>query len=264
MVDKNTFTELLHAVQKIAEASDKPMEKAAVLAYFKDMELSPEQEEMIYQFLLLPKSETEARPEEEADCKNSEEAEEGRKTVGTGTESSALHFQMYLNELEEITELEAEAEEALYRRLLAGDRAVIGEIAAQWLKRVMALAEEYRDRGCLLDDLVQEGNLGLLMELNELGEGQLADTMGQQILEEVRQRLKTAVRAAVEEYLREESGEEQQNETILGKVSLVHQAREFLTEEKGEPPSLRELSEYTRIPVKEVSDILSLIKKKQS
>ena len=109
MVDKNTFTELLHAVQKIAEASDKPMEKAAVLAYFKDMELSPEQEEMIYQFLLLPKSETEARPEEEADCKNSEEAEEGRKTVGTGTESSALHFQMYLNELEEITELEAEA-----------------------------------------------------------------------------------------------------------------------------------------------------------
>ena len=76
------------------------------------------------------------------------------------------------------------------------------------------------------------------------------------------EQLREAAKAAIEQYLGDETGAEQQNETILGKVSLVHEAQKFLTEEKGEKPSLQELAEYTRIPVEEITDILALVKKK--
>lgn len=267
MVDKNTFMETLHAVQEIAKTSDQPMDKETALAYFRGMELTREQEELVYQFLMLPQSEAEPESEVQTDADGEsrqetvKEEERVQKQSETAAENSTSHFQMYLDELEEITELAEEAEEKLYQKLLAGDTSVMDEIATQWLKRVITLAEEYQGRGSLLDDLVQEGNIGLLMELNALaGSRGTGNAIQQRSAESIQQRLKEAVKNAMEQYLGEESGEDQQNETILGKVSLVHQAREFLTKEKGEVPSLHELSEYTRIPAEEISDILSLIK----
>ena len=235
MVDRNMFMETLHLVQEIAKTSAEPMDRETALSYFKDMELSQEQQEMIFQFLLQPEESLHSTP----------------------------HFQMYLNELDGIAELADSQETALYQRLLSGDSSVVEDISRQWLKRVVAIAEEYKGRGVLLDDLVQEGNIGLLLGLNVLSQGGgQADDRKQISAADVPELLRGAVRESMEQYLGEECGEDQQSETILAKVSLVHQAQEYLTQEKGEKPSLRELSEYTRIPVEEINDILSLVKDK--
>lgn len=289
MVDRNTFMETLHSVQEIARVSDNTMDRETALSYFKDMELSPEQEEMVYQFLLLPPEEASAEPEESEapeenwnsakseateDAWNSakseapedawNQAETGQKDAETSkaddtVQQEQTHFQMYLDEVEEIAELEAVTEAKLYQSLLWGDDSVIGALSTQWLKRVIAIAEDYRDKGFLMDDLVQEGNIGLLMELHQMvGMQKEADTID---LAEISRQLRDAVKNAIELYLGEESGEEQQGETILAKVSLVHEAQKLLTEEQGEQPSLRQLAEYTRIPEEEISDILSFIRK---
>ena len=102
--------------------------------------------------------------------------------------------------------------------------------------------------------------MGLLMELHEMLGTQTDVTVID--LSQITRRLRDAIKSAIELYMGEESGEDQQSETILAKVSLVHEAQKLLTEEKGEAPSLRQLAEYTRIPEDEISDILSLIKKK--
>lgn len=54
MVDKITFLETLHSVQEIVKASPEPLTKEEIRGYFQDMELSKEQQEMVYQFLLTP------------------------------------------------------------------------------------------------------------------------------------------------------------------------------------------------------------------
>ena len=270
MLDRNAFMETLHAVQEVAKTSDQPMSREAALSYFKDMDLSPEQEEMIYQFLMLPpEEETE---EEEEGTKDSREADgadwedNGSNAAdGVKAESAAedeqpeasAHFNLYLDEVNEISELELDVEAKLYQSLLAGDTSVITAISTQWLKRVIAIAEKYKGKGYLLDDLVQEGNMGLLMELHALASGEELESG-----ENINVHLTEAVQEAIELYIGEESGEEQENETILGKVSLVHAAQKFLTEEKGAVPSMQELAEYTKIPMDEIEDILSLIKEK--
>lgn len=273
MVDRNTFMETLHLVQEIAKTAAEPMNRETALSYFKDMELSPQQQEMVYQFLMLPEE-----TEEVAGSGETEEAGEvapGEKDVrdaggaaASGAESarnSTPHFQMYLDEVDGLKQLADSEEKELYRRLLSGDVAVIEEISHQWLKRVVAIAEEYKGRGVLLDDLVQEGNIGLLLGLNVLSKGQENDGRRKQVAEaDVPELLRGAVRESMEQYLSEECGEDQENETIIGKVALVHQAQEYLTKEKGEKPSRRELSEYTKIPVEEINDIFSLLKNKKN
>ena len=284
MVDRNTFTETLRAVKEIAGTSPGPMDRETALSYFKDMELTPQQEELVYQFLLQEEQEQEAgdfgeEPEagdlaeedqepEASDAKKgalgSEKNASGPKAAGQGTEArretDSAHFQMYLEEIQGIRGLRQEAEEELYERLLLGDVSVMEAITGQWLSRIVAIAEEYEDRGYPVEDLVQEGNMGLLLSLHVLSRNSREGGNPKLTAAGVPTLLKGAIRESMEQYLGEESGQNQQIEAVLAKVSLVHQAREFLTREKGETPSLRELAAYTRLSAEEISDILSLVK----
>lgn len=273
MVDKNLFMETLHAVQEIARTSETPMDKEMALSYFKDMELSPEQEELVYQFLMLPEENAEEAGEERGGADDTGEEWDSQESAAAAKEQAAgdnlaagaqaahsQHFQRYLDEINGIAEMEADSEEGLYRSLLSGDTSVIEDITTQWLKRVAAIAGEYQGRGIPMDDLVQEGNMGLLLGLNVLARDQQEGGSPKRSAADVGKLLSGAVRESIEQYLGEESGKNQQGEAVLAKVSLVHQSRELLRKEKGELPSLRELSEYTKIPADEISDILSLVK----
>ena len=61
-------------------------------------------------------------------------------------------------------------------------------------------------------------------------------------------------------YASEMNSERELENTILGKVSLIHEAKKLLTEENGQEPSLIELSEYTKMSVEELEEILEMIK----
>ena len=92
-----------------------------------------------------------------------------------------------------------------------------------------------------------------------LGAGQREAGMDAAIMEK---KLESFVRKAMEEYRQETQGRNSGDHTILAKVNLVHEARKALAEENGTIPALQELSDYTRIPVEEVRDILALSRKK--
>ncbi len=54
MVDKALFMETLRSVQELAKASPEPMAREEIQGYFKDMELTEEQQELVYQFFQKP------------------------------------------------------------------------------------------------------------------------------------------------------------------------------------------------------------------
>ena len=57
MLDRNIFMEILRDVSEIIRTSAEPMSKEEILSYFKDMELTKEQEEMVFTYLLTPHEE---------------------------------------------------------------------------------------------------------------------------------------------------------------------------------------------------------------
>lgn len=257
MLDKIAFMETLHSVQEVARTSLTPLSKEEIQTYFKDMELTKEQEEMVYQYLLHPQEEMVSDPEDEEESGNEEESENGAEAEYETEKNSeaqravSARFQMYLDEIGDIPVLNDEQEKTLYDRLAQGEEQAIAELSAGWLKKVVEIASAYETDSLLLDDMVQEGNIGLLMGLQSLLGKKEANP--KQILEQF-------VKEAIEHYMEEESGEGEQENSILAKVSLVHEAKETLAKELGSEPSIRQLAEYTRVSEEEIAGILSIAK----
>lgn len=160
MLDRNAFMETLRSVAEIRRTSTEPLSKEEILKYFEDMELTEEQTEMIYQYLLLPPEVQTAEPEPEE--------EEEPQPVVEESEEENVYFQMYLNDLAQIEEMSEKEMQESYKKLLSGDTSVISAISESWLRSIAELAIPYAAQGANLEDVIQEGNMGLLIKLSEL------------------------------------------------------------------------------------------------
>ena len=145
MLDRNTFMETLRAVAEVCRTSTDPLSKNEILNYFEGLELSEEQVEMIYQYLQLPPEVQTGEPETEE--------EEEQPVVEPEEEEENIYFQMYLDDLEQIKEMSEDEMQSAYKKLLSGDASVAIPYAAQ---------------GANLEDVIQEGNMGLLIKISEL------------------------------------------------------------------------------------------------
>ena len=99
MIDQNTFTETLRAVQEIIRTSAQPMTREEILSYFKDMELDSQQEAMVFEFLTVPHEEEETVVDE-ADPEQRED-ETKKDAPQPDPISDSPVFQMYLEELKD-------------------------------------------------------------------------------------------------------------------------------------------------------------------
>lgn len=160
MLDRNTFMETLRSVAEIRRTSTEPLSKEEITKYFDNMELTEEQTEMIYQYLLLPPEEQTSEPEPEE--------EEETQPVIEESEEENIYFQMYMDDLNAIEEMSEEEMNAAYEKLLSGDASVIGAISESWLRSIAELAIPYAAQGANLEDVIQEGNMGLIVKLSEL------------------------------------------------------------------------------------------------
>ena len=159
MLDRNAFMETLRAVAEVCRTSTDPLSKEEILNYFDGMELSEEHVEMIYQYLQLPPEVQTGEPETE---------EEEPQIVEEESEEENVYFQMYLDDLEQIEEMSDDEMQEAYGKLLAGDAGVVGTICESWLGSIAEMAIPYAAQGANLQDVIQEGNMGLLLKLSEL------------------------------------------------------------------------------------------------
>ncbi len=160
MLDRNAFMETLRSVAELGRTSTEPLSKEEILKYFDGMDLTEEHVEMIYQYLQLPPEVQTAEPEPE-------EEEEAQPVVEESEEEN-VYFQMYLDDLEQIDEMSEDEMKVAYQKLLAGDSAVVGTICESWLGSIAQMAIPYAEQGANIEDVIQEGNMGLLLKLSEL------------------------------------------------------------------------------------------------
>lgn len=159
MLDRNAFMETLRAVAELTRTAQNGLSKEEILKYFEGMDLSEEHVEMIYQYLQLPPEAQTGEPEKE---------EEEEVIVEEESQEENVYFQMYLDDLEQIEEMSEEEMQEAYKKLLAGDAAVVGKICESWLGSIAQMAIPYAEQGANLEDVIQEGNMGLLLKLSEL------------------------------------------------------------------------------------------------
>jgi RNA polymerase primary sigma factor len=76
--------------------------------------------------------------------------------------SARAPFETYLSEIDKTPLLSADEERALARRIQVGDAAARDQLVRANLRLVVSLARHYTGRGLPLEDLIAEGNMGLL------------------------------------------------------------------------------------------------------
>ena len=261
MIDQNSFLETLDSVKEIMRVAETPMSEQEILQYFSDMELSAEHKQMVLAYLQEAQKEGEESYSEAEDLpddgriSDGKTGNSGKRTTTTGSKDSKV-FRMYLEEIASLPIYSQEEETALYERLLEGDTKVVPPISNLWLARVLEVAKKYREPKLRIEDLVQEGNMALLLKLQELV-GSKADV-------EVRKVLEQEIEAGIMAYVAESRGEWEMENAIVGKISLVHEAKKLLAQELSRAPDLQELADYTKMSVKELSDLEDFIWEKES
>lgn len=246
MVDQNTFLETLNSVKEIISTAEAPMKEEEILAYFRDMELDGAQKSMVIDYLTNPET-YKTNPE------NSDVGVTGAEET-SGNENADENINVYGMYLEELQGLQAVSKKELdgfYRLLLQGDDSVVEKISNAWLVRITKVAERYQEDKLLLEDLVQEGNIALLMELYRL--------CGSMEKSDVEELLSQAVETGMMNYAGMVRDEKEQENSVVGKMNLISAARNILTEENGKVPTLKELAEYTRMDLDELENIQDMI-----
>lgn len=248
MVDQKAFMETLSAVQEVARASEGPLKREEVLFYFKDMDLSKEQEELVYQYFLRKPEEEEA--EESELVKASQEQKEAEKAFLQST-----YVQMYLDDIKNVERLSDTQLKAYYEAVAAGDEAAVNVVVNNHLHAVVEQAKQYVMLGVNMEDLVQEGNMGLLLAVQALQSEKPKNAKAY-----IEAQIKTAMETHIDEILADVDWEN----VVLQRATLLHEAEEALAKELVRMPTKEELSEYTRLDIKEIEDIRALIKEKEA
>ena len=162
------------------------------------------------------------------------------------TYDSVDFYKLYLDELKAVAPAAPEEEEKLLAALLEGKKEAAGRLAECRLGQAAALAEEYRDRGVSMSDLVQEANMALLLAAHEYAGGDFGRLA------------ETKIRAALEEALSFQEGENRIEEEMAARVNVLKDISAAMARELGREATVAELAERMKLTEDEIKDIMKL------
>ena len=157
------FTEKLAGLVELGKKNKNFLEYAQIDSYFKDMKLTSDMMEAIYDYLEQNGIDvlTLAAVADDDDDLDDTIEDETEIAVPDGV-SIEDPVRMYLKEIGKVPLLSADEEIKLAKRMEEGDEAAKKKLAEANLRLVVSIAKRYVGRGMLFLDLIQEGNLGLI------------------------------------------------------------------------------------------------------
>ena len=160
-------------------------------------------------------------------------------------------FKTYLKDIGQYRVLTKEEEFSLFERLCNGDESVREEIVSCNLRLVVRLALRFQGKGLNLEDLIQEGNIGLL-EVIDRFDHTLGFRFSTYAAFWIRQAIQVAVRkngSMIRLPVRKAR--------MLGKISEVVQEGLMLN---GRPPSVEAIAARLEVDVAQIDELMKLSK----
>ena len=225
--------------------------KKGVLAYkeiaeaFEDMEISPEEMELLYD--RLEKEGIELVEDLDKELEEIEVSKEELEDLSVPEGISIDdHVKMYLKEIGKVDLLTPEEELDLAKRMAAGDEEAKKHLAEANLRLVVSIAKRYVGRGMMFLDLIQEGNLGLIKAVDKFDY-----TKGYKFSTYATWWIRQAITRAIADQARTIRIPVHMVETINRLVRVSRQ----LVQELGREPTPDELAKELNMPIEKVMEI---------
>ena len=243
MNNKEAFKAGLIAIRKKAAANYNHTTVSEILACFPGMELTKDQIAMVYRYL----------DEEHIVIEDYKPHDTRTVTVSepelTGEELA--YFQMYLEDLSAIPPCSEAEEQMLVRNLLAGDESAQTRLIEGNLQLVLGMARRRAGNGVLIGDLVQEGNMALVMAIEEYRSAGVK-LAGQSLTTFLESRIDTAMKALVQE----QGSNSHVAEKMAREANRLLSATADLEEELGREATLAELAEQLHMTEDEIENVM--------
>ncbi len=262
MENQDRFLGLLREMVEIAHAQQDRLTKEEIRKYLDGQELTEKNMQAVYHYLgenrivvegydFVPEPATRAA----GHMDKKEKMAAGRET------RREANMRLYHQEVERLSG-DLGKEEAMLLSFLKGDFSLKNVIIEKYLHKVVEFAQRYKKRNVPLDEVIAEGNLGVMAAMQIIMENHeeyilpgggvdIAKFFGTLEMETIH---------AMECYIDGMTDSKDWENTMLAKTNLLHEAVKYMTEEMGRMPTLEELSEYTKISGREIKEISGLSK----
>lgn len=243
MKEKIIFREMLNEIKILADKKGNRITKEEIKELFKNAHLEEEHYTLIYEYLDSQKIQVQDFQPQKDDLqvKAAEEAEK---------EEEDAYVAMYLKDLENVVSVTEEEELNLFERAAAGDDLAKASLIEQYLHTVYQLSRNYSNHKIPLADIIQEGNVGLMLAAHDMGK--------KQNLNEYRAYLNGKIEDAIQDAVREQEVLSEMDEEMAVRVNHLSEAVQNLELDLEHKVSLDELSAYLEMPVDEIKDVLRM------
>lgn len=261
MNNKNKFQEMLADILEVAKVQGNKLSVQEIKSLFGGMDLNDKQFEQIFAYLTAYHINIEGyvggvteytKAVEQSDCSDGPELEtEPLKDKSKDTkEVDSIYLKMYLEDLEAMKDCSEEENITLIKHICEHDDDAKNRFIEGNLRLVVELAKEYRNQGITLEDLIQEGNIGLLNSVDCLS-----------YLQDIgnwKQFVSNYIRKSIDSAIKEQENSCNFENSIVKKIKFLNDAANELAEDLGRKADIHELAAYTNLSLKEIGDILNL------
>ena len=236
MNEKAEFLEKLSGLLKLAKEQGSQITIEEVKAYFSENALTEEQTELVFDYLLSQKVAVKGYVK-----MTSEEPQVEY------TEEEKAYLLAYENDIKAIRLAKPGEAEALIGQAVEGNESAKKRLTELYLGKVVEIAKELRRPEVFIGDLIQEGNLGLILGVEHITDAENADEV---IVSQIRQSMQLL--------LEEQSELAGRDKKMVEKVQALDESITKLTEELGHKVTIDELAVYMGLEIEEIEDILRL------
>lgn len=165
------------------------------------------------------------------------------KILKSITNRDSASLDKYLQDISKLPMVDAEEEIALTVRIRKGDMAALEALVNANLRFVVSVAKQYQNQGVSLNDLVNEGNLGLIKAASRFDE-----TRGFKFISYAVWWIRQSVMQAVSE----------QSRIVriplnkAGMLNRIRRAQSALEQDLGRSPAIGEISAFMEVEEKEL------------
>ncbi len=234
IIFRERLTDLLDA----AEETDGTLTKERIQEILKDMPLTDEHYQLIYEYLA------------EQNVRVIESEEEVKEEEGEGEEESRerLALSIYMDEISEFADVDEDEEAELFEKIHSGDESAAERLLDLYLPIICRMADDYDEEMVQAEDLIQEGNIGLLSAVRSLDDYDSTAACRAYLLNSIRGAMESAIKDG-EELRKKDDG-------LVGRINHLNEAIHNLEEDLGHKVSVDEVSAYLEMPVEEIEDLL--------
>ena len=239
MENQEKFIDMIKDIVALAKVNRHEVTKDFLDEFLKDLQLEETQMEFVYRYLM----------QENIKVNGYEVTEElsGEDSQIPEQVEESEYLSLYLQEVEQ-SGSKNEIDDVCYEKAASGDDQAKSYIVMQKQIRVIELAGTFRNKGLAQNDLIQEGNVGLLLAVEQLQEHKEdADAF-------IDGEIENAMLMALDEY----SEDRKENRGLLRKAENLKDEMEKLSEDLGDKMTSDDVAFYTGMDLEEIQNILSM------